>query len=276
MLEIVGPSSTLDSDSLSEFTAWSDYECAQSHVLQNSLDSYLQTYEQQAENLTDEVSSWQTSTGLPTPMGIQVSIPTKSVMNMQNTIDLVTSMNAATVVYNEYETTTSTGEASECLVAGFNVGSIYVNYVENHAVDGATDLQVGDWEDDIEECHAEYVNIGSTTTSWDRYLDSHIGMYVDASAECDSYYDYIADTIASNTGNYQYGLRVATTFGVGTHYYTGTDGVRSWEFNANDCAMDDQTDICGCSKYNAKNPYEEATGLTTCSDALSEGKSHYH
>jgi hypothetical protein len=81
---------------------------------------------------------------------------------------------------------------------------------------------------------------------------------------CGSYYDYISDTIAANSGDFQYGLRVATTFGVGTHYYTGTDGLRSWEFNANDCAMGNSTDICGCSNMNSRVIYEEQTGMTSC------------
>jgi hypothetical protein len=171
MIELVGPSSSLDSGSLSQFAVWADEECPESHTLVGSLDTYMAAYADAHDRMTTAQNSWEMETGLPTPVGIQVSIPTSSIASMKSTIELVTSMNGASVNYNEYSTT-----SEQCLVAGFSAGSIHVSYVENNAVDGTTSLSVKDWETDIAATHAQYLDIDDTMESWNRYLDSHIGL----------------------------------------------------------------------------------------------------
>jgi hypothetical protein len=134
------------------------------------------------------------------------------------------------------------------------INGMTVRYVQNSADFSSVEKfkwQVGDWEAAIMEAASLFVDSDNTEYSWNRYLDNHIGIYVpNASGDCEGYYDQIESTITEN-GDFDYGLRVTSSFGEGTHYYTATAGIRSWEFNAQYCVKDDETDICGCLADNS-------------------------
>jgi hypothetical protein len=259
--EIVGPSGTLTSEALARFSAWEDISCPSSHSLPYSLDELLSSFEEESES---QMNNWEISSGLQNPMLVQVQVPMSGLSNnrLQDTLDLVSSMSK-----NDFSVTTVTTGSDACTYATADIKGVTVRYVENDGDFSDVinyDLTVGDWEADVLSAAGNFVSTDKTQYSWNRYLDNHIGIYIpDAANECEGYYNYIEDTISDN-GDFDYGLRVATTFGVGTHYYTATAGIRSWEFNADLCARSNETDICGCLADNSRIDYEDSHGTTEC------------
>jgi hypothetical protein len=247
--EIVGPSSTLGASALSNFVEWKTEECPESHTIPLSISEYAVLYS--ADDYSDTMTAWKASTGMYVPMAIQISVPVSSVSKTSPTFDLIESITSIP---------TTIVESGQCKLARVDASSIQsfttsrVVYVENNAnVDDSSALSVADWEKDVEDSHSSLLE----NNGWDRYLDSHLGYAFTYSAmngisSCDEAYDYIANKVAENSEVYNYALRVTTKSGMGIHFYTGTRGVRSWEFNIQDCAIggDDVTDICGCAPEN--------------------------
>ena len=93
----------------------------------------------------------------------------------------------------------------------------------------------------------------TTGNGWDRYQDTHIGLELaDAStSSCDSYVNYTRDSIES--AGYTYSLREA-------HFYTATPGVRTWEFNLNNCDYEYGVELCGCVATNNQEDYAALVG----------------
>lgn len=254
MVELVGPSSSLSDADLAEFSEWEDLSCSASHTLPHSLEYYNSAYN--AIVKTDKQVQWEAETGLYTPCGIMVSIPASSLDAVANTISL-----SSEVMQLSVETASYTADdGSTCQMSTFSVDDFTVHYVQNDSLmqSDISTLTVADWEADIALEHSQFISTASTTSSWDRYLDTHIGVYVDVSdsTSCESYYDFVEDAIASNAGGYQYALRV----GGGSHYYTTTDGLRAWEYNVNDCTKDGGTHLCGAIDSNSVSEYKALYG----------------
>jgi hypothetical protein len=247
--EIIGPSSTLSTDTLTEFSEWESNSCPSSHTVPYSLDELISMFKEQESGSTS--AGWEEATGLVNPMGVMISIPMSSLESpkLVDTMNLVTSMSG-----NAFTNTTTTTDGNSCTVYAVDINGMTVRYVQNSADFSSVEKfkwQVGDWEAAIMEAASLFVDSDNTEYSWNRYLDNHIGIYVpNASGDCEGYYDQIESTITEN-GDFDYGLRVTSSFGEGTHYYTATAGIRSWEFNAQYCVKDDETDICGCLADNS-------------------------
>jgi len=139
----------------------------------------------------------------------------------------------------------------------------YVVYVVNDATTVDYTYTVADWEDSIADSHSSLL----TDNGWDRYLDTHLGfVYSCDETECDAQFDRVATAITEN-GDFSYALRATSTSGYGTHFYTGTAGVKSWEFNLASCDFDDYPDICGCVSSNNDNEYYVDGVLSVCDTA---------
>ena len=115
---------------------------------------------------------------------------------------------------------------------------------------------VSAWEADIALVHSTYLE--TSGTSWDRYLDSHIGLFNDEYrndvANCVPEVDAIEskmDALGVLKGNRDSEGSV--------HIYAGVKGLMSLEFNVG-CSSVNYTDICGCIPENSYDLYLEQTG----------------
>lgn len=258
--EIVGPSSTLDAAQLTNFKAFSLDECPQSHVLVKSLDYYSSLYQTITPSDYDEI--WAAHSGMYIPMGIGMSIPASSVEFIQDTVDLTVDIAQASVSTNTY------GQCTVIDIAipydlGFQPN---VRYVINSAAKQGTTYSLADWETQVAETHAAYLNMSSPISSWDRYLDTHIGVmaYVNEQS-CDETTDGIEAVLSASEQKPAYSIRCSD----GLHYYVGTQGVKAWEFNAMFCTSD-ATDICGCIANNNNLYYQFEHGIFCGGDFVYE------
>ena len=171
MVELVGPSSTLSDKVLATFEEWEALSCPSSHSLSHSLEWYQSAYD--AIEKTSSQQAWEASSGLSTPRGIMVSMPTSSLDSVANTISLTSGLTSTTVT----ETSHTLSDGSVCLRSSMSIDDFVVQYIQNDALlaDDASPLSVADWEADISTAHSLYVSTAATTSSWDRYLDTHIG-----------------------------------------------------------------------------------------------------
>ena len=174
MVELVGPSSTLSDKALSTFEEWEGSSCPSSHELTHSLEWYQSAYD--AIEKTAVQQAWEASSGLSTPRGIMVSMPTSTLDVVSNTISLSATITQTTVT----ESSHTHADGSVCLRASMDVDDFVVQYVQNDALlaEDASPLSLADWESDIETAHAQFISTAATTSSWDRYLDTHIGWLV--------------------------------------------------------------------------------------------------
>lgn len=97
-------------------------------------------------------------------------------------------------------------------------------------------------------------------------VDHHVGIGTHVNT---TDINYCSDTKAYfesvfSTYDLHYSPRYYTTSGTGyneSHFYTGTKGIRSWEFNIYGCSFDEFTwDICGCIAANNDEEYEAIYG----------------
>jgi hypothetical protein len=239
--EIVGPLSSLDADSMTAFLSWSDAECPIAHALSESLEYYTSKYESSLSD--DSILTWGSSSGLYPPMKIQMSIPTQSIDYISDTLSLVNAITGAIINYDN-------SEDGKCSVAKLTqpMDTTTIIYVANTGTGVTLDYSIADWEADAAASHADY----AINQDWDRYLDHHIGIEFGLNSTCDS--DFSRVTAALETyGNYTYSLR---TTGLGTHFYVGTSGIRTWEFNLHECTFDFvYPDVCGCLETNRNDDY---------------------
>jgi len=251
--EIVGPSSTLTSTQLEDFTTFSDDECSSAHSLPNTIDYYTTLYT--SADFTDSNTAWTEATGLPIPMGVNIMIPTSNLDVISPTSDLVSDVTSATSTSTSYTT---------CKVMDITIGTDEhvepnVRYVE--MTSGVElDFSIKDWEDDVKTSHHD-LDMKASYSQWNRYLDTHLGvLYVtETDDECTSSAETVLSTITSSDEDYHYSPRGDE----GIHYYVGTAGIVSWEFNLYGCTSD-YTNICGCISDNNVDEYEAETGTDEC------------
>ena len=212
--EIVAPSSSFSRTELEDFSEWDSDSCLESHALSYSLDYYQEQYD--TVSLDDTQSTWTESTGLYVPMGIAITNPTSSLDYLSDTISMITSITGV-------NTTTTTSSTCAVLSADFSTSSHFepiVRYVVNSAANQGTDYTVGDWETAITQTHSDLLNMTAEYSSWDRYLDTHIGIIASTmnsdSATCSEVLSSVTATIADHS----YSLRVSDD---AAHYYVGTE-----------------------------------------------------
>jgi hypothetical protein len=79
-------------------------------------------------------------------------------------------------------------------------------------------------------------------------MDTHIGVDVDDSANCDANMKSANETVMAS--GMIYSMR-------DTHFYTATPGLRTWEFNVAWCwdSLPYRTQLCGCVAENSQPVY---------------------
>lgn len=254
--EVVGPSSSLDASVLSGFSEWATDECPSTHVLPKALQTHISIYE--ALTFTDSNIAWTDSTGLPVPMVITISIPASSTDYIQDTMDIYSDLLLFDVSYS--------GDASTCEMYTVDVSitglddyseenTPAVRYVVNHLASQGSTYSLSDWETDIATTHNEYLT--SDGSGWDRYLDSHIGLFNykndDRTAEC----TIEVDTVIAGMSTYGV-LSGPREEGASLHWYAGVKGLSSLELNMG-CAAN-YSNVCGCIPANNYLEYFDETG----------------
>jgi hypothetical protein len=193
------------------------------------------------------------------PMGVGVLIPTKSLSGVKDTTKIVVSITDAESVTTEYD---------KCTVLNLDLSSDShfepnVRYVQmtDNAFDGT--YSIGDWEDEIMESHTEILNMSATYSKWNRYLDTHLGVLYTPSdgdySSCTSDVTEVKALIDSSDADFKYAPREDE----GVHFYVGTPGIKSWEFNVYNCDSE-YTNICGCEADNNLDEYAAETGAEEC------------
>jgi hypothetical protein len=256
--EVLGPSDSLDDETLSAFTAWSDDECPIAHELPYSLDYYDDRYQLAYESQSTSLADWTTSSGLSSAIKVQVTIPTQSIDYINSTIQFVHEITNGTVTF---------GSSSDgmCNILSIQIGDMTVKYVANDAISSDLEYTIADWEADVEESHEEFV---ADSNDWDRYLDSHIGVMFGTADTCTSNFERVVDVVERyGNSEWQYSIRAGHIRGnnYSTHIYVGTPGLRSWEFHLNDCVYD-YPHICGCVAVNRDDAFYIDGILASCSN----------
>ena len=250
-IDVTGPIDTLPTDFVSEFTLWSENECAGAHQLKWELSEY----DDLLESSQTPNSEWETTTGMKTPLFISTGIPVTSLSKVDDIFTIagaITSLTDTTVTYD-------TCSYREMVVTSNTDGvqSTVVRYIlHESAVDGPTGYQLADWEsiyDEVYDYQKQHDLKGEAT--WSRYMDYHIGLMSPSTEKCETSIELI--NLAHGT--------VSTSYVVSKrgwlHYYTGVPGVVSWEYNASECTTVESDDICGCMENNSYNSYYNLYGL---------------
>jgi hypothetical protein len=260
--EIVGPASSLSGKKLEKFSPWTDDECPDAHVLEKSLETYMNLYYDKAKfNILS--SNWTALTGMKVPMIITISVPASSYTYIENTLNLYSEL----IGIPEVKNSTST-----CRVYNFYAGddgstddafdddyerslTTAVRYVINDAAYQGS-YTLSDWEQDIALTHRTYLD--EDGSKWDRYLDSHIGLFNYDGYTDDVECSQLLTDFMSTLNKYEFLDGNRETEGA-AHLYSGVDGLMSIQFSLG-CANTDWSDVCGCISENNYNLYEEETG----------------
>jgi len=255
--EIVGPASTLTTDDLTSFTAWSTEECPMSHILPLTLTDLASLYAD--IEFSDSNVAWTLSSGMPVPMAVTIAVPTSSTDYIQDTIHLYTDVLGFGVSY--------AGDTSTCEMYTVDVATAGVDdyvaeytpilrYVVNHLASQGTTSSLSDWETDITTTHTTYLSADGST--WDRYLDSHIGLFNYANDVSTTECTTEVDTVITAMAKYSVlsGPREETN---SLHWYAGVKGLQSLELNMG-CSAN-YSNVCGCLASNNDIEFYDMTGV---------------
>jgi len=253
-IDLVGPSDTLSESALSSFSSWTDDECASAHELPKTLNTYQAAYN--SSKFAEFSDTWTDSTGLYTPIIVSIYVASGSTEFISDTISIYTDLLDVTVETQN----TSTG----CVVYTVDLSSTTDDYASEmtptfrYVVNPVAPeiSSVAAWEADIALVHSTYLE--TSGTSWDRYLDSHIGLFTTSPHDdgtCVPEVDAVEskmDALGVLKGNRDSDGSV--------HVYAGVKGLMSLEFNIG-CGSVNYTDVCGCIAENNYDLYLESTGL---------------
>jgi len=254
---MVGPSSSLSSTILASFTEWSADECPYSHELPKPLSTHLAIY----DNLvfTESNALWTASSGMSVPMVVTISVPTSSSNYIEPTIAVYKNILQFAVSYSG-DTTTCEQYEVDVSVTGVDDytadNTPRIRYVVNHLAEQGTHTLL-DWETDVATTHTSYLSADGST--WDRYLDSHIGLFNyandDSTTECTTE----VDTVIAGMDKYDVmsGPREEMA---SLHWYAGVRGLASLELNMG-CAAD-YSNVCGCIAANNDVEYLDEFGYS--------------
>jgi hypothetical protein len=254
--EIVGPSSSLGSEELNYFSEWQDEECPTSHTLVSSLEYYYGLYMTAASSQAQK--KWTELTGLYVPMGVGIMMPTSSFDTIDDTLTIISSISDARITYSKSSPSTEGCSYVDIALTSDTHFEPNVRYVVNSRTNQGSDYSVGDWERYIQETHRDLIDDSATYLGWDRYMDTHIGIlpFYENATVCLIDEALIEDGLAA-AQNYP---RYSTRKSEGIHYYVGTQGLKSWEFNAILCDSPGVTDLCGCLESNNNDEYYSING----------------
>jgi hypothetical protein len=254
--EIVSSAKNLTASQLENFSPWSDTECSSVHSISHTLDKYETLY--YSKELGSLQSKWLKSTGIYPPMGIAIQIPAADLDSLQDTINAAVDITAADLQ--------TTAISSTCTVVSLNLEyddsfNAVVKYVQNTAAADGAVFTLSHLEGEIAASHDYFVAQadGGGYSSWDRYLDHHLGVSSNTNSTdpdyCSNTLSYFEAVLAN------YNIPFAPRYSDGTHFYSASQGLRSWEFNAFQCEGEDYTfDICGCLVSNNEKEYTAWTG----------------
>lgn len=253
IVDIVGPLSsitdTYGEDEVKEFDEFSDDECKDLQALSESLDYYTGIYDTGVFKYQDD---WDNDNQY-IPMGIKIINPMEDVKAVKGTLDLIKDVTG-------YEYQRSTSGKCEYYSMDFSsedIHGIEVQYWYNKGLK-ADERTIGKWESEIMSLHNEVLNTSKAT--WNRYLDTHVGVMIENTKLCDKDTTFVAEMVDmfEAKDDFRYAMRDSG----GVHFYTAPYGVRTWEFNTESCS-EDITDICGCVADNSAVLYESIYS-TTC------------
>ena len=261
--EIVGPSATLSSEQLLSFTAWESTECPHSHAMEYSisyLDALYYSYNQTSVN-----EAWSSSTGMFVPMPVLIQIPAidNDNFNITKTLMLyaggrtaveVTEGNCVSYSYYLADSDPYDDDHTKSIAT--------IRYVVNPDAPSG-ELTLADWENDVVLTHETYLN--EEGSSWDRYLDQHVGLRSQATsadagtrgvvsgttlvtdADCTTWLDNTEIVMKEQ------GIRTGSRSHDTIRYYVGNPSVLSLQFTVScdgDTFRPDFSDLCGCLSEN--------------------------
>ena len=273
--EIVGPSATLSSDQLSRFTSWQSSECPHSHAMEHTishLDSLYYSYEQSSSN-----EAWTAKSSMYVPMPVFIHIPAidNNNWNVTKTLMLYAGGRIPVEVREGNCVSYSYDLADSDPYDDDNTKSIAtIRYVINPDAPSG-ELSLSDWESDVVLTHKTFLAEDGTT--WDRYLDQHVGLESQAKgadsskrgdvsgttyatdADCTTWLDN-TEIVMRNNGILT-GSRAHDT----VRYYVGNPSVLSIQFTVScdaETFRPDFSDLCGCIPENDDLLYESEFGAT--------------
>jgi hypothetical protein len=255
--DITGPLdpllATLSDSEGDEFKVFDANECSELQRLPYNLDEMDVLYTAQAAD-TEVNGDWGIG-GRYLPLGVHIVDATNSLPKAQSTMELVRD-----VTGYGFEI----GTSGICKYIISDLDGLKVSYWQNDALSADNEI-LEEWEESIMDLHNEELDMNKPY-AWDRYLDTHIGIYAhgDTDAECDSYISSTTEVVERyrETSDLRYAMRDSG----GVHFYTAPYGLRTWEFNAFGCSSN-FTQICGCMPSNSYNDLVEVEGITVCTGA---------
>ena len=282
--EIIGSASSLSADQLAGFSEFGENECEAASTASISIAAAEAKYEEYySSRSTSNIPSADGATyRYPLVLSLSIPVSTADFSSIRSTIDI---FDDVINVYGSHNARTYTYGSSICSIKTLQIEGIEmpIQYVHNSAVastieeaeyDSTNTLikySVAAWEKDILQSHTELLVDGASSFQWDRYLDSHIGIqYFQYATTTDQ--DYcMAQSNAIKSSVLEHGQNVAikTTSDNGQHFYTGSQGLRSIEYNTIDCFAQTTgvASICGCNAINNDVAYENHMNLTNCMGA---------
>lgn len=257
--EVVGPSSSLTIEELVAFTPWSENECGNANNIPKTLAKYQEIYD--GMTLTWQEKAWTNGNGLHVPMAIAIVTSVSSLDRIANHVQagaLITNGNVTTEVISD-SCSMLTMDFDRYKADGVDGFNAIVRYIENNQAYQGKVLSLENWENEVEASHA--FSLGRVDdagySSWNHYLDHHIGIISKPQASLGTQYcsesrAYIEAVLE------EYDLAFAPRSKYSTHYFTGTNGIRSWEFNIDACNYPDKYtfDLCGCLASNNNMEYQ--------------------
>jgi hypothetical protein len=253
--ELVGPSSSLPAEELEKFQPYAEEECEAASTLLKPLPTLQAMYDEWDMSAFD---TWMSSSGLPVPMIVGVVVPVSSTNFAAGTLSMYADMG---IDISTLETDTCTvktvkmGEGETDDTAAFTTP---IKYVVNTKVHQGGEYTLQDWEADIALSHTELLSDDYST--WDRYLDSHIGIYNynnGESTDFDSCGQYIKSL---NDGSAAYGFKGSNREDSdSTHLYVGVNAIMSTQITYS-CSGTGYSDYCGCTAENNDGIYFLETG----------------
>lgn len=245
IVELVGPMETLDDDTGFDF--WKDEECPESHQLTSgNLSSYKRYFNRKAS------TAW----SKPEPMLVSIHIADPGKGSQDLLVEHIMSISSGAV---------SKQPNPGCDITTFKWPSMEgtdVKYITNYmASTGSRTFQ--DYSDMVSDVHQRFTAQVSSSdsnhiwSSWDNYLDQHVGMQYSDSSSCMTVDKAVADMIMSA----QLPVGGRKVLSNNSHYYTGYNGSVTWEWNMENCRHMDLVEICTCSKSNNADEYKKETGL---------------
>jgi len=254
--EIIGPVSTFTETELTAFTAWNgDNECGQSNTIKKTLTEYAAIYNDMTTSARED--SWTASTGLYQPMAIAIFTPVSSIDHFISHAEaaamIADGIVTREVISDTCEVLTFDIEREDEGTDGFNA---IVKYIANTAAYQGTVYSLSNWEEEVEATHANTLRSydNGNFSSWNHYLDHHIGIITQPNTTDLSYCTDTKAYFESVLG--QYNIDFAPRMRRSTHFYSGVNGIRSWEFNVETCTSEKYTwDICGCIASNNNHEY---------------------